>query len=307
MENVFIVNAIGTKESSTTASIEGLAAREVLVIGTNNVVLATPADCVGVDGFYFVTKLTSGKFRTSAVIKRRNVTSIKKKDYVAFTLPQWRLASGSNGLNVETTGEAQIGITNKSYNRTINYQRVNVNVVKLAGESTATYLAKVVAALNAENSKLSQTLFTATLGNTSSNYFITIASTNRNADISITMDGMFAGTEITNTVVAVTGNGFGADIVALEKDHSKNLGNQGYERLTEAWYNAPTESLATENYDILNLAWKGESPTASSSMTVASNTITLGFPTGGTVIDNVETLLRYLSGDTYIDETPIEP
>lgn len=304
MENVFVVNAVGTKEASTTATIEGLAAREVVILGTNNVVLEDPADCVGVDGFCFVTKLTSGKFRTSAIIKRRNIVSITKKDYVAATLPVFRLADGTTGLNVETTGEAEVAVFNKSYNRNINTQRVSSNLTKKAGESTAVFLARVVADLNAQSTALSVPFFSAALANSGANYYINITALTREADISIKCDGMFEGTLITNPTPAVVGNGYGADIVALEKDFSKHLGNQGYEKLTDLWYNAPTEALATENYDILNITWKGESPTASSTMGVGTQTITVSFPTGGTVIDTVETLLKYLAGDTYIDETP---
>jgi len=306
MENVFVISAVGTKEASTTASIEGLAARELIVLGTNNVVLEDPADCVGVDAFCLTTKLTSGKFRTSAIIKRRNIVSITKKDYVAAVLPVFRLADGTTGLNVETTGEGEIAVFNKSYNRNINTQRVSSNVTKKTAETPAVYLARVVADLNAQASALSVPFFSAALANSGSNYFINITALTREADISIKCDGMFEGTLITNPTAAVVGNGYGADIVALEKDFSKHLGNQGYEKLTDLWYNAPTEAVASQNYDLLVITWKGESPTASSTMGVGTQSITIAFPTGAAVIDTVETLLRYLSGDTYIDETPVE-
>ena len=117
MENVFVLGALGNKEATTTASIEGLAARKYFVIGTNNVILEDPADCVGVESFYLTTKLTSGKYRTSAIIKRRNIISVIKKDYVAAVLPVFRIADGTVGINVETTGEGEIAVFNKSYNR----------------------------------------------------------------------------------------------------------------------------------------------------------------------------------------------
>ncbi len=39
-------------------------------------------------------------------------------------------------------------------------------------------------------------------------------------------------------------------------------------------------------------------------MGVGTQSITIGFPTGETDVDLLEALLKYLSGDTYIDETP---
>jgi hypothetical protein len=299
MENLLVITSIGASGVVDATAMEGAAVRSLQVMG--NGVTHDESTVANVPFIQFGTKLTSGKFRTTALVNRKTIKSITYQPYVAPVLSVDRIgaATAEGTLACEELKEASITVRNNSYNKTIPTQRVNVSQTRRQGETLVNFLNRVVAELNNVNTQ-GQKFFTAALVTSSTFYAITITAFDRNNDISIQCGGEFAYQTVTRTVEPVVGYGVGADIVALEKEQSKHLGNHGYVELTDLWYNAPTEALASENYHVFNMAWDGVTGTASSSMVVANNTLTFAIPTTAVaIVADLENLLQSLGGSVY--------
>lgn len=299
MENILVVNSIVAAGTKSHTALDAADARGLLVIADNTTQSATTLGNIPI--VHFSTKLTSGKFRSSVPIRRADITSITYQPYVAPVLSVDRIgeATGTGTLACEELKEASITVRNMSYIVNSPTQRINVSKTRRTGEALATFLGRIVTELNNVTTQ-GVPFFTAALVTNTTYYAITITALDRNVDISISTDGEFAYQTVTRTTEPVVGFGVGADIVALEKERSRHLGNHGYVELTELWYNAPTEALASENYGVFNISWTGKAGTPTSTMNVAENVLSIAVPSGSTaVIASLENILQAMASSVY--------
>ena len=304
MRNLMVINSIKAATGATAKDIDTLTARQLMVIGDSAKVLdntAVAADVLGIKNIVFAVGETAGGFRTSVSIPR---LAIKYFNVQNYSSPQNKViavgsgAADANKLAVTGDGEAQFLIKNLSYLHTCPSQRLNVTVVKKAGETLEAFVDKAVIALNNANATLVNSIFVAAKAGTGANLGITFTTANEHVDLYVGVSGILAGNWVSTTQVAKVSTGAGKDIVALEVDLSKHRGNHGYESLGDLWYKQPTEAKATENYNVITIGWEGISPTPTNTIKVADNTLQFAIPSG-TALTTFLALFAVLLGTTY--------
>lgn len=267
MENILIIE----KEVAKVTDI--LAARDFAPI-YNGVASATLANAKSVQ---FVAKKTNGKLINSVVIPFERITSINLQEFKAPILPVLRIGlntAANTALPVIEAGEGIIAVNNRSYKRVEPGVRKVVSMTKRESQTALQYLTKVVAELNNMTEEQGK-FFTATLETAGTNHHILITALNRDVDIDVQLDGMFALTEVYTVVTGFGGFGYGEDVVEMEMNYTKNKGNHGYREWNERYFSEELEAKKTEEYALLTINWKGEGTVGSAAMNLGNNTLTL--------------------------------
>lgn len=267
MENLLIV-------AKRQAKVVDLADARDFVPVYNGVANATLANAKSVQ---FLAKKTNGKIVSSVPIPFEAITSITLQEYKAPVMPVLRIgnnAAASTAIQVTTTGEGIIVVNNRSYSRVGKGLRKSVSRIKTAAQTPLQFLTLLVADLNSMTVEEGK-FFTAQLVDLGGNQHITITSLDRNADIDIQCDGMFAGTQIVKVTPGFIGLGVGEDVVEMEEDYTKNSGNAGYMERNELWYKEEIEAKKTEKYAGLTINWKGSTVVGSATENTGNNTFTL--------------------------------
>ena len=313
MENLFVVKTLGAGTIADINELDEMVVGDLVAVGDGHKLIKTgsvAADLTGIDTIKFITKLADGRFRTSAPIHRRPLTVYNEQLYVAGQPKIIRVGGITEalGLVIPSEGEGNIGVQNLSYNHAIATQRVNVSLVKKAWQTPEQYVDAVVAELNASAARVAVDgvpFFVAAkindAGGPPATYFgITFTFANEHIDPAIQLDGIFEGAAKVTTQEAVVALGKGSDILAMEKDFTRNLGNAGYVQLPDLWYSNPNESSASANYNVATIGWQGVSPHgATSSMTVAQNSLTFAVPTTSTFA-TITAFLQLIFSTAYI-------
>lgn len=307
MENLLVVTGVESKTNfATVESLSGLEIGKMIAIGDGRKIIgsdAVVADLADVKEIQFITKLTStGKLRISVPIPRYAITNINTQTFTASQAQIVRLGgiTSSLGLNIPSIGEVSVSIVNKSYNHTINTQRVSINRTKKVGETPTVFMTSLVASINAAVNNMAIPFFSASLivDGTNSYFGINFTTLSDNVDMDIYVGGDFEGASVIETQVQKVSLGKGSDIVTMEKDMQRHLGNNNYVELTDLWYNQPVDSANSTNYDVSTLNWKGIASTATTARHVANNVLSIATPTAGQ-ITAIRTLLNVIFANTY--------
>jgi hypothetical protein len=307
MESTFIAETVGAVENiATLQDLDNMAVGDFIAVGDGRVVIgidSTPASISDVKEVMFITKTADRKFRNSVSIPREAIRSL---NYQAYSAPVAKVITigGTTALlalNIPATGEANITVKNLSYNHNIATQRLNVSITKRGTESVLAFVNRLVAKLNVSNTAVP--FFTAakveaTVG-ADTFYGITITAANDSVDLDIHMDGILEFAPKRVTTQPKNGLGKGADVLRMEQESSKNLGNHGYIENTDLWFNMPMEAVASANYNGFSLAWAGIAIRSISKATVvANNTMSIFVPTTSDATP-FNVLFALIIGNTY--------
>lgn len=309
MENLLVVTGVESKANfATVESLSALTAGKIVAIGDGRKIIGSDAaatDLVDVKEIQFVTKLSStGKLRISVPILRYAITNINHQTYAAGQAQIQKLGGITDtlALNISSQGEVLISVKNLSYNHAISTQRVSVSRTKKTSESPTAFMTALVASLNAAASAQAVPFFTAALindaGNPATMFGITFTTLSDNVDLAISVGGMFEGSALSVIQAQKVAIGKGSDILAMEKDMQRHLGNSNYAELGDLWYNQPTDAVGATNYDVSTLNWSGVAKTATSARHVANNVLSIATPTAGQLAA-IKTLLNVIFGNTY--------
>lgn len=308
MENILIVNQVALAATvADLGDLDALPVGAVIAIADGKKVLnasTVAADLDDVEGVVFMTKLSTGNFRTSVNIPRRNITDV---NYQIYTAPQNKIMrigalTDEGKLVIEDNQEINISALNMSYNRTIASQRVNISVTKRSGETASAFVDRIVAKLNADFNNTPK-FFTATKLQDVTDadnplFAIQFETANEHIDLHVGVDGTFMYNTAIVTQEAKVSMGKGSDVLQMEKDFSRHLGNNNYVEMNDAWYSQALQASAGTNYNIATLAWKGIAPKITTSIHAANNTLAFAIPTGSSVTALL-TLLRLIAGTAY--------
>ncbi len=282
MENLLVVDnvvdVVGGAYTTVEAAIAGMAPYDLLVVGDGHTLIGVGTLVPeGVQDVQFLVKLKNGDIRSSVSIPRRNIRRVNSQYATNATLKVLRIGGTAlgTGLVIPSTGEGNLLIKNMSYNHAIATQRVSLSVTKRASETAEQYIDRVVAEGNAAMALQSTPFATLAKVGASPDFAITFTVANTDVDLSVGVDGIFAdypAEVITEMKVAI---GAGKDILAMEKEMSRHLGNGNYERNPDLWYKGEFQADATDIYDVLTLNWEGIAPTPTNTIKAADNSLTL--------------------------------
>lgn len=281
MDNIFIVNDVVDLTGVTTLS-EALAALnpgELLAVG-DGVNFTATAFNTGVNEVQFFTRLKNGDLHCSVPIRRTNITRVNTQTAVAGQKRVVRIGGTGvgAGLVIPSTGEGNITFRNLSYNHAIPTQRVNFSFNKRATETPSAFLDRVVTEINNTMALQAKAFISATkLGVT--DFALQFTTSDPFVDLSIQLDGIFEGYEVVEIQALILPIGRGEDILAVELELTKHLGNHGYAELNDLWYKGQLQADPSLNYDVVTLNWRGIGETPTSAMQVASNTLQFATPT----------------------------
>lgn len=305
MESTIIAKAVGTIANiASLQALDSLGVGDLIAVGDGRVVIgagSTAAMISDVKEVMFLTKTDDGKFRTSVNIPRAHIRSL---NYQAYSAPASKVVTIGGitepvTLDIPQTGEANITISNLSYNHNIATQRFNVSIDKRGFETPEAFVDRLVAKLNVSNTNVP--FFTAAKVKDVTSKFlgITITAANEAVDLNISLDGILEFASKVTTTEAKLATGKGADVLRMEQEASKNLGNHGYVSNTDLYFNMPMQAKAGLNYNGFTLSWAGiATRSISKSTVVANNTLSL-FVATGDAIAAFKTLLALIVGNTY--------
>lgn len=292
MENFFVFNVLksataseGVITQSVTEYLEGLVAQDLGIVIDGKTPYSTgvlPTDAKFVQ--FFLRGRLNGKILSSVEIPVNMVTETNGSRYKADVNAVYRIgtATASNGLPMPDAGEETgVVVINQSYEKGINAQKVAVSLTRRTGETPANFMIRFNAALTAALAK-GKPFATAATTNSGADYAITFTVTDRNANVAISGQGKWEGVLPTVVTAKVVGIGVGADVLAVERDRSRHLGNHGYEKLTDLWFSEQMNTDPTLNYHLFNIQWKGETTVGSAVQPVANNTLMFAVPSGST-------------------------
>ena len=242
-------------------------------------VITTPTDIKKGERFQIIVGLagtTAGMQKTmaSVPIRKASVLGVSHDVWAADVKGTWTI-SGAN-LTADSEGEAHLVLNDHSYNRTIQNSKLVVTLNKTKGETVAAFLQRTVDKINAKAVKGYNLPFVvATLASTT----ITLVVQDANIDFTISRDGLFATSAVVNTVKAGPSITRTSDLIASEKEYRGNLGNGNYEKLTDAWFSMPLQTVANVNYDIFNIRFKGNHDTPQNRVRSAVMNLKIAIPT----------------------------
>jgi hypothetical protein len=314
MENLLVVKQIGAIATiASIAELDDMIVGDLIAVGDGREIIgvgSAAADLTSLKEIKFITKLADGKFRVSAPINRFNITSYSEQLYSAPQNKVVRIGgiTALLTLNIPSTGEGNITVRNLSYDHTIATQRINASVTKNANETPEAYVDRVIAQLNTAMTNTGNVFATAAKVIDGTNTFlgITFTCANEHVDLALSLDGIFAGVVPVTTTEAKCGLGKGTDILAMEKDYTKNLGNSGYVELPDLWYSAPNQVDSALNFNVITLGWDGIASTATTNRQVARNTMTFAAPTASTFA-TITAFFQLILGNTYAMVGGAEP
>lgn len=282
MENLLVVHnvvdVVGGDYATVEEAVAGMAPYDLLVVGDGHTLIgAGTLVPEGVQDVQFLVKLKNGDIRSSVSIPRRNIRRLNAQVATSATLKVLRIGGTAlgTGLVIPSTGEGNILLKNMSYNHAIATQRVSVSVQKKATETAEQYIDRVVVEINAAMALQAYPFATAAKVGASPDFAITFTVADTNVDLSVGVDGIFAdypAEVITEMAVAI---GAGKDILAMEKEMSRHLGNGNYEKNPDLWYKAELQADANTSYNVLTLNWEGIAPTPTNTIKAADNSLTI--------------------------------
>lgn len=282
MENVLVVKNATDISTGTFNSLEdyfaAMVVGDILVVGDGKEVYGL-GDTVaaGIQEVQFFTKINTGKIICSVSIPRKNIISISNQDHTTGQNLKLRVGGTTSGtsLVIPSTGEGNFLLKNLSYNHLISTQRNSISVIKKASETAEAYIDRVVLTVNNTMAALTFPYCTAVKVGSSPNFGIDFEATSPNVDLFVGVDGIFVDYPSYSVQDAKVPLGAGVDVLAMEKDVSKNKGNGGYVENTDLWYSQPLQTNITANYDIATILWDGIHSSPTSSKKVASNKLAI--------------------------------
>jgi hypothetical protein len=307
MENMFVVKRLPA--AADTASLDGMEAGDLIALADGSKIICrdtAAATLTERDMIQFVAKNADGSFKTSVPIPRRAINNYLLQVATADVQGNYLIGgtTAETGLDIPNEGEGNITLSNNSYNHAIKTQRINVSVTKKAGETVPTYLGKVRDALNAAMSKQAKPFGVVTLVTTNISsvdyYALRVVTTDSNVDLSIGLDGIFAGQNRQVVAYPKVGLGLGADVVKMEKEFSRNRGNAGFIENSELWYGEPLQASASATYTMATLTWEGVAKNVTNFKSVANNVCVFAFDTSTYTLAHVTAFFTLLLSSTYL-------
>ena len=303
MENLLVVdNVVNVARGGYTTveeAVAGMSPYDLLVVGDGHTLIGLgTAVLEGIQDVQFLVKLKNGDIRSSVSIPRRNIRRLNVQDYTSPQLQVQRIGgtAAGTGLVIPSTGEGNLLLKNMSYNHSIATQRVSLSVQKKASETAEQYIDRVVAEVNAAMALQAYPFATAAKVGASPDFAITFTVADTNVDLSVGVDGIFAdypAEVITEMKVAI---GAGKDLLAMEKEMSRHLGNGNYEKNPDLWYKGEFQINPAFIYDVATLNWEGIAPTPTNTIKAADNSLTIAVGRNNGDISVVTTVLRSVVG-----------
>ena len=282
MENLLVVDSVVNvvRGSYTTieAAVAGMTAKQLLIVGDGHTLIgAATVVPQGVQDVQFLVKLKNGDIRSSVSIPRRNIRRLNVQSANSGRLKVLRIGGVAlgTGLVIPSTGEGNILLKNMSYNHAIATQRVSVSVQKKASETAEQYIDRVVAEVNAAMALQAYPFATAAKVGASPDFAITFTVADTNVDLSVGVDGIFADYPAETIVSMRVPIGDGKDILAMEKEMSRHLGNSNYVENNDLWYKGEMQANPNDVYDVITLNWEGIAPTPTNTIKAADNSLTI--------------------------------
>ena len=282
MENLLVVESVvaiaGKGVTTVEEAVAVMKANQLLVVGDGHTLIGAGTTVpAGVQDVQFLVKLKNGNIRSSVSIPRRN---IRRLNVQYATYPQLKVlriggTALGTGLVIPSTGEGNILLKNMSYNHAIATQRVSVSVQKKASETAKQYIDRVVAEVNAAMALQAYPFATAAKVGASPDFAITFTVADTNVDLSVGVDGIFADYPAETITEMKVGIGAGKDILAMEKEMSRHLGNSNYVENNDLWYKGEMRANPNDVYDVITLNWEGIAPTPTNTIKAADNSLTI--------------------------------
>lgn len=282
MENLLVVDSVvdvaGEGLTTVEDAVKEMTANQLLVVGDGHTLIGLGTTVpAGVQDVQFLVKLKNGDIRSSVSIPRRSIRRLNVQSATSAQLKVLRIGGTAlgTGLVIPSTGEGNILLKNMSYNHAIATQRVSVSVQKKATETAEQYIDRVVAEVNAAMALQAYPFATAAKVGASPDFAITFTVADTNVDLSVGVDGIFAdypAETITEMRVAI---GAGKDILAMEREMSRHLGNSNYVENNDLWYKGEMQANPNDKYDVITLNWEGIAPTPTNTIKAADNSLTI--------------------------------
>ena len=312
MENLLVVDSVvdvvGESYTTIEAAVAGMTAKQLLIVGDGHTLIgAATVVPQGVQDVQFLVKLENGDIRSSVSIPRRSIRRVNLQ-YATNGIKKVLRIGGTalgTGLVIPSTGEGNILLKNMSYNHAIATQRVSVSVQKKATETAEQYIDRVVAEVNAAMALQAYPFATAAKVGSSPDFAITFTVADTDVDLSVGVDGIFAdypAETITEMKVPI---GAGKDILAMEKEMSRHLGNGNYEKNPDLWYKGEFQANPNDVYDVITLNWEGIAPTPTNTIKAADNSLTIAVGQDAGDLTGVVRVINSIVGttsDVVIDE-----
>lgn len=273
MDNILVVTKAGNVAGlANTGELNELAIGDLIAIGDGHVFIGADSTIdvlSAVKEVVFLVKTADKKFRRSVSIPREYITNFNIQEYSAPQNKIVRVGGITSVLRLEiddsSFGEANVSIRNMSYDHTVSTQRINVSLLKRVSETGVAFVQRLVAEINKAMAKQALSFGTATfiqgVDPDDINTGFTFETANPHVDLAIALDGLLLGASVVTTQEAKVSFGKGEDVLAMEKNLSKHLGNSNYEQLTDLWYKEPFVANPATNYDMATLRWDGMAPT----------------------------------------------
>ena len=282
MENLLVVdNVVDVVRGGFTTveeAVAGMVPKDLLIVGDGHTLIGlgtvVPA---GVQAVQFLVKQKNGDIRSSVSIPRRNIRRLNVQYATSPQLQVQRIGGTAlgTGLVIPSTGEANLLIKNMSYNHAIATQRVSLSVQKKASETAEAFIDRVVAEGNAAMALQAYPFATLAKVGSAPNFAITFTVADTNVDLSVGVDGIFADYPAEVITEMKVGMGAGTDILAMEKEMSRHLGNSNYEKNPDLWYKGEFQVNPNDQYDVITLNWEGIAPTPTNTIKAADTSLTI--------------------------------
>lgn len=305
MESTFIAKTVGAVATITSLqTLDSMISGDIIAVGDGRKVIgkgSVVADLSDIKEVMFITKTAEGKFRNSVSIPREAIRSL---NYQVYSAPQATVVTIGGitepvALDIPQTGEANITVSNLSYNHNVATQRMNVSIDKRGFETPEAFVDRLVAKLNVANTNVPFFTAAKVKDGTSAFLGITITAVDESIDLNISLDGILEFASKVVTTAPKFALGKGADVRRMEQESSKNLGNHGYIENTDLWFNMPMQSNIADNYNGFTIDWAGVAIRSISKATVvANNTMSIFIPTTATAAD-FKAFFALIIGNTY--------
>lgn len=261
----------------------------------------TNTELLTAKGVQFVKKSGAG-FEASLIIPNKSTTNRNYQAYVAGVAGEFKIGDNTvaGSLVFADPGEGTIRLTDLTNTYKADNFPANISVTKKTGETSAAYLARVVAAINADPT--AKLLCTAVLETNVDKYQIKLTTTSYKIKLGVATDGLFAPYQATVVTARVLAVGTGEQMQEIEKQLTVFKGNGNYTEFTQEYFSDPLKSSLSTNYNSLSITWTSiAQPTVSATMAVASVNVLVCVPSGDTTLEDIYT--------TFItpDEPPVIP
>lgn len=251
----------------------------------------TNAEVKAARAIQFIVKKADGEINGGLLIPNRTLLNQNYQAYqagVAAVVKLGNNATTDTSLIIPSTGEGNIRLTNLTDTYEIDNFPANISVTKKSTETPVQYLARVVAAINANPT--ANLLVTAELETAAAKYQIKLTTKNSTIKLGVATDGVFADYQAIQVTARVTALGDGATIQKIEKELTVFKGNGNYTEDNDLYYKEPLVSNAALNYNVMSITWTSVvHPTHSTTMTVANPNILVCTPSTDTTLADLFT------------------